>query len=98
MTTQEPDMSDTGLTRFLGGSPAQVLLRLVFLSFVVGIILSALDLDPLDLVHMAVNFVERLWNMGFEAIGRLGGYLVIGAIVVVPIWLVARLLAMGRSR
>ncbi|GAB4531284.1 MAG: DUF6460 domain-containing protein [Roseibium sp.] len=91
-------MSDTGLSRFLGGSPAQVLLRLVFLSFVVGIILSALDLDPLDLVHMVVSFVERLWDMGFEAIGRLGGYLVIGAIVVVPIWLVTRLLAMGRSR
>jgi len=91
-------MSDTGLSRFLGGSPAQVLLRLVFLSFVVGIVLSALNLDPLDLVDMAVNFVERLWDMGFHAIGRLGNYLVIGAIVVVPIWLVTRLLSMGRPR
>ncbi|WP_420336070.1 MAG: DUF6460 domain-containing protein [Roseibium sp.] len=91
-------MSDSGLSRFLGGSPAQVLLRLVFLSFVVGIILSALNLDPLDLVHMAVNFVERLWDMGFHAIGRLGNYLVVGAIVVIPIWLVMRLLAMGKSR
>ena len=91
-------MSDTGLSRFLGGSPAQVLLRLVFLSFVVGIILSALNLDPLDLITMSIDFVERLWNMGFHAIGRLGNYLVIGAIVVVPIWLVTRLLAMGRPR
>lgn len=91
-------MSDSGLSRFLGGSPAQVLLRLVFLSFVVGIILSALNLDPLDLVHMAVNFVERLWDMGFHAIGRLGNYLVVGAIVVIPIWLVMRLMAMGKSR
>ncbi|WP_306140751.1 DUF6460 domain-containing protein [Roseibium sp. MMSF_3412] len=91
-------MSDSGLSRFLGGSPAQVLLRLVFLSFVVGIILSALNLNPIDLVHMAVNFVERLWDMGFHAIGRLGNYLVVGAIVVIPIWLVMRLLAMGKSR
>ncbi|CTQ55827.1 hypothetical protein LP7551_04374 [Roseibium album] len=91
-------MSDTGLSRFLGGSPAQVLLRLVFLSFVVGIVLSALNLDPLDLVHMTINFFERLWNMGFHAIGRLGNYLVIGAIVVVPIWLLTRVLAMGKSR
>ncbi|MEO1110975.1 MAG: DUF6460 domain-containing protein [Pseudomonadota bacterium] len=91
-------MSDSGLSRFLGGSPAQVLLRLVFLSFVVGIILSALNLDPLDLVHMTVNFVERLWDMGFNAIGRLGNYLVVGAIVVIPIWLVMRLLAIGKSR
>ncbi|MEE4010687.1 DUF6460 domain-containing protein [Roseibium sp. FZY0029] len=91
-------MSDTGLSRFLGGSPAQVLLRLVFLSFVVGIILSALNLDPLDLITMSIEFVERLWNMGFNALGRLGKYLVIGAMVVVPIWLVTRLLAMGRNR
>ncbi|MEO9528281.1 DUF6460 domain-containing protein [Roseibium sp.] len=91
-------MSDTGLSRFLGGSPAQVVLRLVFLSFVVGIILAALNLDPLDLVHMAVDFVERLWNMGFHALGRLGNYLVIGSIVVLPIWLIMRLLAMGRQR
>ncbi|WP_281926485.1 DUF6460 domain-containing protein [Roseibium album] len=91
-------MSDSGLSRFLGGSPAQVLLRLVFLSFVVGIILSALNLDPLDLVNMTVDFFERLWNMGFHAIGRLGSYLVVGAIVVVPIWMITRLLAMGRSR
>lgn len=91
-------MSDTGLSRFLGGSPAQVLLRLVFLSFVVGIVLSALNLDPLDLVYMAIDFVERLWNMGFHAIGRLGGYLLIGAIVVIPIWLVTRVLSMGRNR
>ncbi|MBN9669332.1 DUF6460 domain-containing protein [Roseibium aggregatum] len=91
-------MPDTGLSRFLGGSPGQVALRLVFLSFVVGIILAALDLDPLDLVHMAVDFFERLWNMGFEAIGRLGRYLVLGAVVVVPIWFLTRLLAMGRPK
>lgn len=91
-------MSDNSLSRFLGGSPAQVILRLVFLSFVVGIVLSALNLDPIDLVHMAVDFVERLWNMGFQALGRLGNYLVIGAIVVIPIWLVTRLMAMGRGR
>jgi len=91
-------MSDTGLSRFLGGSPAQVLLRLVFLSFVVGIVLSALNLDPIDLVHMVIDFFERLWNMGFHAIGRLGSYLLIGAIVVVPIWLVTRIISMGRPR
>lgn len=89
-------MSNNSLSRFLGGSPAQVLLRLVFLSFVVGIILSALNLDPLDLVNLSVEFVERLWNMGFNALGKMGSYLVVGAVVVVPIWVVLRLIAMGR--
>lgn len=91
-------MSDNSLSRFLGGSPAHVALRLVFLSFVVGIILAALNLDPIDLVTMAVDFAQRLWEMGFEALGRLGRYLVIDAIVVVPIWFVMRLLAMGRQQ
>lgn len=91
-------MSDNNLNRFMGGAPGQVVLRLVFLSFVVGIILAALNLNPIDLVHMAIEFVERLWNMGFHALGRLGGYLVAGAVVVIPIWILLRLLAVGKNR
>ncbi|GAA0777887.1 integrase [Roseibium denhamense] len=90
-------MSENSLNRFLGGTPAQVLLRLVFLSFVVGVILSALDIAPLDLIDMAVNFVVRLWNLGFDALGRIGSYFVIGAVVVIPIWLLTRLFSMGKS-
>lgn len=91
-------MTDSSLNRFLGGSPGQVALRLVFLSFVVGIILAALNMNPLDLLYIAWDFIERLWNMGFEALGRLGGYLVAGALVVLPVWIVLRLLAVGRGR
>lgn len=91
-------MTDSSLNRFLGGSPGQVALRLVFLSFVVGIILAALNMNPLDLLYMGWDFIERLWNMGFEALGRLGGYLVAGALVVLPVWIVLRLLAVGRGR
>ncbi|QDG78818.1 DUF6460 domain-containing protein [Labrenzia sp. PHM005] len=91
-------MTDSSLNRFLGGSPGQVLLRLVFLSFVVGIILAALNMNPIDLVYMAWDFVEHLWNLGFDALGRLGGYLVAGAIIVLPVWVVLRLLSVGRGR
>ncbi|WP_417685126.1 DUF6460 domain-containing protein [Roseibium sp.] len=89
-------MTDQRLYRFLGGSPGQVILRLVFLSFVVGVILSALDLEPLQIVDMAVRFVQRLWEMGFDALGNILRYFVIGAVIVVPIWLVSRVLQMGR--
>jgi hypothetical protein len=44
-----------------------------------------------------VAFFERLWNMGFEALGRLGGYFLLGAVVVIPVWVVLRLLNMGRG-
>ncbi|GGE93255.1 integrase [Stappia taiwanensis] len=90
-------MSNTSLERFLGGSPLRVLLRLLFLSFVVGVLLSALDLHPLDLFDGVISFIRHLWTMGFEALGRLGGYFVLGAVVVLPVWLVLRLLSMGRD-
>ncbi|WP_310620980.1 DUF6460 domain-containing protein [Flexibacterium corallicola] len=88
-------MEDNKLNRFLGGSPGAVAIRLVFLSFIVGIILSAINLNPLDIFLYLQNFVLRLWDLGFEAIARLGGYFVLGAIVVLPIWLISRLFKSG---
>lgn len=84
-------MSESNLSKFIGGSPGQVILRLVFLSFVVGVILSALDLDPLDIIDITISFFERLWNMGFAALENILRYFIIGAVIVVPIWLVVRL-------
>ncbi|AXS39646.1 DUF6460 domain-containing protein [Breoghania sp. L-A4] len=90
-------MRQDTLYRFFGGSPGRVLLRLVFISFVVGIILSAIDLNPLELINWARDIVVRIWNMGFEAIERVGGYFLLGAIIVFPLWLLSRFLKMGRG-
>ncbi|MBO6758367.1 MAG: integrase [Roseibium sp.] len=91
-------MPAPSLSRLMGGSPGQVVLRLVFLSFVVGVILSALDLNPLDLIDLARTFVVRLWNMGFDALGSIGRYFLLGAAVVLPIWLVLRFIQFARQR
>ena len=90
-------MSNSPISRFLGDSPARVILKLLFLSFVVGVLLSALDLHPLDVFDGIVSFIRRLWDLGFEALGQLGGYFVLGAIVVIPVWLVLRLMSYGRG-
>jgi hypothetical protein len=37
---------DDGLSRFLGGSPLAVVVRLILLSVLVGIVLAAIGLDP----------------------------------------------------
>jgi hypothetical protein len=55
----------TTLSRLLGDSPGRVLLRLVFLSFVVGVVLAALGLEPADLLRNLVEFVRGIWNLGF---------------------------------
>jgi hypothetical protein len=84
-------MSDS-LSRFIGDSPARVLVRLVILSFVVGVVLAALGLEPFDIVNSVIRFGEHIWEMGFSAIDRAWRYFLLGAVVVVPVWLVLRLL------
>jgi Domain of unknown function (DUF6460) len=84
---------ETPLTRFLGGSPVSVFLRLLLLSLIVGAVLMWLDIRPYDIIDGLVRFAHRIWALGFDAIRQLGDYLLAGAIIVVPIWLVSRLLS-----
>jgi hypothetical protein len=84
--------------RIFGGNPFGVLVRLVLLSIVVGIVLSALGLQPRDLVTYIQTMIRRIANMGFGAVETAFAYFLAGAVVVVPIWLIARLLTGLRKR
>ena len=87
------------ITRLICGSPLEVIIKLVILSFVVGIILSALNIDPLDIVSGIRNLFIRIYELGFESIEWAIRYLLLGAAVVVPIWLVLRVLKVfGKSQ
>lgn len=90
-------MSDR-FVRLFGDSPARLLLRLVILSLVVGVVLAALGIEPYDIVTSAFRFVDRIWSMGFDAVDRVWRYFLLGAVVVIPVWLVLRLLNIGRNR
>ena len=83
--------------RLFGGNPMAVILRLVVLSVVVGIVMSALDIRPGNLLQHLQLLVQRIYSLGFGAIEGVFGYLVLGAVVVVPIWLIARLLGAFRG-
>ena len=87
-----------GMEKFLGGSLLAVLVRLVILSVLVGIVLAALGLQPFDVVRAIQTLLDRLYEMGFGAIEKAFGYFITGAIFVLPIWLIARLIGMGRSK
>lgn len=89
---------DTALNRFLGGSPLNVALRLFLLSLLVGVLLMWLDIRPADLVDAASRFVQRIYSLGFDALRNMGDYLLAGAMIVVPLWLLARLLTMRAPR
>lgn len=84
------------MNQFLGDSPWRVLVRLLLLSLVVGVVLDWLDLHPLRLWNWLRSSVLWAIDSGLFAFESLGGYLLMGALVVVPIFLIARLIRMGR--
>ena len=80
------------IARFFGGSPAWVLVRLVIPSVVVGVILAALGVDPMNILTSLERLVRSLFNFSFEAVERLWRYFLLGAVVVIPLWLILRVL------
>ena len=84
--------------QLFGGNPLAVLVRLVILSIVVGIVLSALNIQPLEIFQYLRLLGQRIYDMGFGAVRGALGYLALGAAVVVPIWLITRLLGSFRRR
>ena len=90
-----PQAPEAGaLARFLGGSPFSVFMRLLVMSLVVGALLIWLDIHPYMIFHALERFVQRIWYMGFDAIREIASYIIAGAVIVVPIWLLLRLMNM----
>ncbi len=81
----------TALERFFGGSPGAVIPRLLVLSVIVGIIFSTIGIHPYQLIDSLQRLALRIYNMGFEAIEWILGYLWLGALVVFPVWIVSRI-------
>jgi polyferredoxin len=81
---------------FLGDSPARVIVKLIIVSLIVGVAMSAFGLSPWDIFASIREFVMRLWNMGFSAIGKFADYLLLGACVVVPAFIIIRIMSFRR--
>ena len=97
-TEPNPVPTRSPANRLFGGPPLTVLLRLVFVSLVVGALLMWLDVDPMAVVQGCIRAAERLWAMGFAAFGQAGQYILAGAVIVVPVWFVMRLLTYRGAR
>ncbi len=86
------------MERFFDGNPIAVILKLIVLSIVVGIVLAAFGLSPLDLFDRMIRLVERIYAQGFQAIEWLWQYFVVGAVIVVPVWFISRLMKSSKSK
>jgi hypothetical protein len=84
------------VNQFLGDTPLRTAVKLAILSVIVGVIMAALNYTPIDLWYALRDFVRWLYDLGYEAFGRLGMYFVYGAMVVVPVFLLSRLLSSRR--
>ena len=88
-----PASQNDGLYRFLGGSPLSVAFRLILLSILVGVVLSAIGFDPWNIIDSVRRLFLSIWNLGFDAINWMWRYFLLGAVVVIPIWLITRVMS-----
>ncbi|MEA1942331.1 MAG: DUF6460 domain-containing protein [Pseudomonadota bacterium] len=78
------------------------ILRLVFLCVLAGFLLAALNVNPRDLWIDFFGTLAESWSRFIHFITESAGwaieYFLLGAVLVIPIWLVFRLLrALGRD-
>lgn len=79
------------LDRFIGGSPLAVLIRLVLLSLIVGFVLSRLGVSAGDILVWVQSQLSWVWRRGWNLLADFGNWILVGAVVVIPLWIVTRL-------
>ena len=83
-------MSDQ-VNRFLGDSVGRTIIKLLVVSLIVGFIMTVFGLTPWTILDSFRDFVFELWHRGFAALGKVGDYLIVGATIVIPIFIIIRM-------
>ena len=81
-----------------GNGVFAVILRLAVISLIVGVVLSALGINASNLFNSLNIIARRIYDLGFGAFDWILQYILVGAMIVVPIWFVARILSGVRTR
>ena len=85
--TQKTDLS---MERFFGGSPILIVLKLVIASLIIGVVLSFFGFNPDNLYHAIIRLGDWISSLGFDAVKTTAWYIILGALIVIPLWLLAR--------
>ncbi|MDB5522914.1 MAG: hypothetical protein JWM58_677 [Rhizobium sp.] len=86
-----------GVNRFLGDTPMRTIVKLVILCVVVGFVMNMFGFYPADILFWIRRAFYDLWHSGFAALGRVGDYLLLGAAVVIPVFIIIRILNWHKS-
>ena len=81
-----------------GGNPFGVVIRLALISIAVGIVMKALGIDLSNFFHRINELLRNIYDLGFGAVEWVIEYMLLGALVVIPIWLIARVVGAARSK
>ncbi|MCF6197356.1 MAG: DUF6460 domain-containing protein [Emcibacter sp.] len=69
-------------------SAIHVIWKLLVVSLLVGLALDYFDISPADLIHDIPETVGRILDKLLQFISWGGKYILLGAIVVVPVWII----------
>ena len=82
------------MERFFGGPVLPTLIRLAIICVIVGFLLAIFGIQPVDLWNDVLATISQVWQLSANIADWGLGYLILGAIIVIPIWLLIRLWAM----
>ncbi|QTK79721.1 hypothetical protein AT6N2_C2058 [Agrobacterium tumefaciens] len=84
------------VNKLLGDTVARTVVKLLVVSLLVGFLMAIFGLTPWNIIYGARDFVVDLWRSGFHALGAIGDYLILGATIVIPVFIILRLLSYRR--
>ncbi|MEM1377513.1 MAG: DUF6460 domain-containing protein [Pseudomonadota bacterium] len=81
------------MNNLLGDTVGRTLIKLAVISVLVGMVMSVFGWTPLSIFNAMGEFFANLWAQGFAALGRFGDWLILGASVVIPVFIILRVLS-----
>ena len=84
--------NSSAMDRIFGGPVVPTLLKLAAASVVAGLVFAVFGIDPMDLWVNFGDTIRQAWQMAFDAVNWSWQYAALGAIVVLPLWIIIRLL------
>ncbi|HAD25307.1 MAG TPA: hypothetical protein DCF61_06190 [Alphaproteobacteria bacterium] len=79
-------------------NPVKLAIRLLFLSFLVGALMSFLDMTPWTVWQDLGDTMRQLTDWAVRAVKWAMPTIILGAVIVVPIWLAIRAWDLFRKR
>ncbi|UXN03368.1 DUF6460 domain-containing protein [Bartonella sp. HY406] len=80
------------LQSFLGDSPGRVFIKLLIFSLIIGALLNFFGWTPFNVFERLWDMIAHLWRTGFSSASQLLNVIFVGAAVVVPIFIIIRIL------